>query len=179
MSHWPVEPQRCVPGGSWRCFSRAAERQGAHLPSTRYTARAALPVGHHSVPTQTARLLTASAEGRSRRAPERWDQRPDRAVPDLHSWNPSGPSLQSHSGGKETEDSLSRAPISISTNSVASPEQWQQQGRGRDGASGWDLGLNRPRMHDWPGALSEVRAGTHRLCGGIRVSRTCRMPTYG
>ena len=132
-----MEPQRCVPGGSWRCFSRSGERQGAHLPSTGYRAGAGLPVGRHSVPTETARQLTASAEGRNRRAPERCDQRPDRAVPDLHLWSPSGPSLQSHSGGKETEDSLSRAPISISTNSVASPEQWQQGGRG----GGWSLRL--------------------------------------
>lgn len=46
-------------------------------------------------------------------------------------------------------------------------------------------GLSSPSpcpITDARGSFRGTRQGrtrTHRLCGGIRVSRTCRMPTYG
>lgn len=100
-------------------FPCSGERQGAHLPSAGYTASAALPVSHDSAPTWTSRQLTAS-RGQSRRVPERWNQRPDRSVPDLHSWSPIRPFPAEPLREEETEDTLCRE---ATLTALPSPEQ--------------------------------------------------------
>ena len=106
-----MDPHSCVPSGFWVCFPLLRRVAGGPPPSAGYTAGAALPVSHHSAPTWTYRQLTAF-RGQSRRVPERWNQRPDRSVPDLHSWSPIRE--------EETEDAPCREAM---LTALPSPEQ--------------------------------------------------------
>lgn len=159
-----------------------------------------LAVGHHLATSQ----LRKSMEGRTMTFTEKWSQRPD--CPLSGAYITRLPLIETHQAlsclshcgrGVVLIFVTQSTPISTNANGAAiSTEEWDLLlylsafchkepnagggAGGRDRAPTCDPEGCLMRGYEPPSvALGRVRLRTHRLCGGIRVSRTCRMPTYG